>query len=145
MRRLTLAVCCLVALAAPAAPVPKGKAGFEAPEWKKDDPLKDCTFSFDARAGSVTIKAPGRKNYRSLAAKVGTASGLSRVAAKGDFDAQVRVRAFSTPDLSTSASGLREGRSPAPCTLPPAAATRCSRRPSARTRKGGGLSPPPAS
>src|SRR5262245_23206154 len=104
MRRLTLAVCCLVACAASAAPVPKGKGGFEGREWKKADPGKDCQFAFDALAGSVTLKVPASPAPRGLAPGGLSSASLLRPAGKGDFDARVRVRGAFGP--GTTGAGL---------------------------------------
>ena len=96
MRRLTLA-CVLLAGAALAAPVPKGKVGFEAPAWEKTDPAKDCKFAYDAKARSVTFTLPAVAPVRvaGLDEKNDKAPRLLRPAGKGDFDAQVRVRVAS--------------------------------------------------
>jgi hypothetical protein len=62
MRRLPLAVCCLVAPGAPGAPVPSpmGKGGFEAPEWKRADPRKDCKFVFGDGGDQSPSGCPAR-------------------------------------------------------------------------------------
>jgi hypothetical protein len=92
VKRTALACCCVAALAALAAPLPKGgKGGFEAKGWKKADADKDCELAFDAKAKSVTFKLPrGRRMewawYRQ------TAPRLTRPAGDGDFDVQVRAR-----------------------------------------------------
>jgi len=95
VRRLTLAYCLTTAaaLAAPAAPVPRGKGGFEGPEWGKPfAPDKKAKFAFDEKAGSVTIEVPaGVHRLSPVAERKGTAPRLFRTA-RGDFDVQVRVR-----------------------------------------------------
>jgi hypothetical protein len=105
MRRLTLALCYLSALAASAAPVPKGKSAFESSEWKKTDHFKDCKFVFDAKGGAVTFKVPGSPKARSLARGGVTVPRLMRPAGKGDFDVQVRLRARFAPGRTSVGFG----------------------------------------
>jgi len=105
MRHLPIVLCCLATIAAPGAPVPKGKGGFEAKEWKKADPGKDCKFSFDAREGSVTFKVPPTRRYRGLATGRLNAPHLVRPAGDGDFDARVRVRASFDPGTTRAGFG----------------------------------------
>src|SRR5262245_4921933 len=93
MKRLTLLCCWLAALAALAAPVPEAKDSsvFKGPEWGKPIGMtKDCTFTFAKDALTIEVPAgthalvPGTKD-RPIAPR------LLRPA-KGDFEAQVRVR-----------------------------------------------------
>ena len=107
--RLPLALCCLSALAVSGAPVPKGKTGFEAKEWSKVDPGKDCQLTFDAKAGSVTFKVPGWEKIRALDTATDRAPRLMRLAGKGDFDAQVRVRVAPAPGTTRSGFGQVDG------------------------------------
>jgi hypothetical protein len=90
-----LAGCCLAALAASGAPLPKAKpSAFQGPGWKEADPGKDCQFTFGAKDGSVTFTLPARKGRSNgMSRDEQTAPRLTRPAGEGDFDVQVRLRA----------------------------------------------------
>jgi regulation of enolase protein 1 (concanavalin A-like superfamily) len=90
--RLTL-LCWLAACAALAAPVPESKdaSGFKGPEWGKPvGANKECKFTF--AKGSLTVEVPAGQHALVPGKKGRPKAPHILRRAKGDFEAQVRVR-----------------------------------------------------